>query len=300
MPSTLAPLFDALVVQQDDPDFEGTRPTGLAGVRVFRCARPLPRQPLVYEPGLVIVGQGRKLGHLKGRQFVYDASSYLILTVPLPFECETFASPEAPLMGLFIDIDAQRIRSLLDEVDKTTIPSVKRDDMPRGVEPARLDDEMVDAVSRLLRCLCYSDDRRVLGAGLVNEVVYRALRGPHGAALVSLAEQQSAFARVAQALAFVHENYHQSIAVEELARISAMSMSTFFRAFKEVAGDTPLGYIKKIRLDRARALLLQGPLAVSDVAYEVGYESPAQFSREFKRHFSTTPSALRKLELSAR
>lgn len=293
MTSALAPLLMELAALQGDPDFEGTRETALPGVRFFRVTRHLPRHPLVYDPGLVIIGQGHKVGHLSDRKFTYSKDTYLILSVPMPFECETFASPEEPLLGLFIDVDAARVQSLLEAMSESEAPTGRSDDLPSGVEPAPLEPTMIEAASRLLRCLQSSTDTRVLGAGIVDELVYRALRGPHGYALVSLTRQQTAFARVARALAFVHSNYARPISVEALAQQAAMSESTFFRAFKTVTGDTPLQYIKKIRLDKALALLRQEDKPVSAVAYEVGYESPAQFSREFKRHFSESPTTFR-------
>lgn len=276
-----------------DPDLEGMAETGLDGVRVFRVTRHLPRAPLVYDPGLVIIGQGHKLGHLDGREFTYGNGTYLILSVPIPFECETFATPDEPLLGLRIDLDVARVQGLLDRMGEPDPHDVPADAMHCGLEPAPLDEEMVDAACRLLRSVREPTDRRVLGPAMVDELVYRALRGPHGQALVALTVQQTRFARVARALSWVHEHYSESIAVEELAHRASMSTSSFFRAFKEVTGDTPLQYIKKIRLARALELLKRDGRAVSAVAYAVGYESPAQFSREFKRHFAASPSTVR-------
>ena len=293
MTSVLAPLLMELAAYLGDPDFEGTRPTGLPGVRFFRMAKHLPRQPLVYDPGLVIIGQGHKIGHLNGRKFTYGPENYLILGVPMPFECETFAGPEAPLLGLFVDVQASRIQSLIDAMGTEGAPPIPSDNIPCGVEPAPLGAAMAEATARLIRCLRQPDDVRVLGASMVDELVYRALQGPHGQALVALTRQQTAFARVARALSFVHQNYAGPIAVEDLAQVAAMSESTFFRAFKTVTGDTPLQYIKKIRLDKALDLLRKEDRPVNAVAYEVGYESAAQFSREFKRHFSASPTAAR-------
>ena len=297
MSHQLAALFTNLAAYREAPDLEGTQESGLPGVRFFRTTHKQPRQPLVYRSGLVIIVQGRKVGHLGGRQFTYGEDSYLILSVPMPFECETFASPDAPLMGLFIDVNAAQVQSILDAVDDSS-PDCSDGLLHFGLEPSALDQTMSEITARLLRCLTNPEDLRVLGPGICRELIYRALQGPNGKALVALTRQQSAFARIARALDHVHRHYAAPIAVEDLAHQASMSVSAFFRAFAEVTGDSPLQYIKKIRLDKAMALLRQQDTPVSAVAYEVGYESPSQFSREFKRHFSASPTSIRSRQRS--
>ncbi len=196
-----------------------------------------------------------------GRRFRYDENNYLVLSAaPLR------APPRA----------AREVNALT-----------------RGVTPAPLDAELLEVATRLLRCLLRPMDARVLGESIVNELIYRVLLGPHGPALTALAQHHTPYARVARALAIVHRQYAAPLNVEALAREAAMSPSAFLRAFKRITGESPLQYVKKIRLNKARTLLVHGGLAVSAAAYQVGDESPSQFSREFKRYFSTSPSQAR-------
>ena len=292
--ATLTPLLQDLARTLGFDRQQGFVATPLAGVRLFRANRPVARAPLFYDAGLVIIGQGCKIGYLDDRRFRYDADNYLILSVPMPFECETLASADEPLLGIFVDVDVEDLRGLVATVEDPGLPAMDLDHVRCGVEPAPLDAAMLDATARLLRCLLDPVDVRVLGPTIVRELTYRALRGPHGAALRALTLEQGAQARVARALAFAHRRYREPIRVDDLARQASMSPSAFHRAFKAVTGDSPLQYVKKMRLHEARRMLVHESVAVSSAAFEVGYESPAQFSRDFKRHFGATPSEARR------
>lgn len=296
MDDTLISLLADLPELYGVQDLQGSHASHLSDVRFFRSTQSRPRQPLVYSPGLIVIVQGHKVVYLKGREFTYGRGSYLILGVPLPLECQTFATQESPVLGVFIDLSAARIRRILGAMQDSQDEGESCDHACLGVEPAALDASMKAATARLLRCLRDATDARVLGEAIVDEMIYRALQGPHGQPLRQLAAQQSNFARVAKVLDYVHTHYAEPIAVESLARQSAMSTSSFFKTFSDVTGDSPLQYIKKIRLDKALNLLLLDQRPVSDVAYQVGYESPSQFSREFKRHFSVSPKAVRQDE----
>ncbi len=268
--------------------------TPVEGVRFFRATEPVTRTPLLYEPGIVLIGQGHKIGYLDGQRFRYDAENYLVLSVPLPFECETHASPDAPLLGIFIDIDVVRLRETAAVVEREHPPAaIDVSSVRRGVEPAPLDPELLATTARLLQCLKRPLDARVLGPSIVHEILYRVLLGPHGSALFALTQHSTPYARIARALSFAHRHYHESISVETLARQAAMSTSAFHRAFKRVTGESPLQYVKKLRLNKARTLLVHQDVAVSDAAFQVGYESPAQFSRDFRRYFGAPPSQAR-------
>lgn len=296
--ATLTPLLQELAVALGLPGLEGYGATALPGVRLFRATQPVPRSPLLYDAGLVIIGQGHKIGYLGDRRFGYGPEHYLILSAPLPFECETHASSEEPLLGIFVDVDVTGLRELVATLAETEgapqpEPEPDSESLRCAVEPAPLDAAMVDTTARLLRCLLDPVDARVLGPAIVHELTYRALRGPHGAALSALTQRGGAQSRVARALAFAHRRYREPLRVDELARQASMSPSAFHRAFKRVTGDSPLQYVKKVRLHEARRLLVHEAMAVSSAAFEVGYESPAQFSRDFKRYFGATPSQAR-------
>lgn len=272
---------------------DGFSETGLPGVRFFASRQAIARAPLVYDPGICIVAQGTKVGYLGGRQFVYDADTYLLVSATLPFECETFASPDDPLLGLYIDIDLPQLNALIDELGTAALSSDEAEQaMPRVIAPVPLEAEMLDALGRLIRCLGSASERRILGPGLLREIFYRALQGSQAAALYALASHNGHFARVARALQLIQHNYAQHLDVEKLARQANMSSSAFHRAFKQVTDDSPLQYLKKIRLSKARDFIVQQGMKAYVAADQVGYESASQFSREFKRYFGHSPAQL--------
>lgn len=265
----------------------------LSGVRFFMCTRHIPRSPLVYDPGLFIVAQGRKIGYQGDRRFQYDANNYLVTSVPMPFECETFATSDAPFLGLYIDIDMPVLHELIGLLNQDgALCSRGMKNLPKGVGPAELDREMGAAVIRLLRCLRSDREARILGPGLVKEVLYRALCGTQAPALYALATHNGHFARISRALSAIHNNYPSKIDVEKLSGLANMSVSTFHRVFKEVTSESPVQYLKKIRLNKARDLILSRQMKVYTAADQVGYESVSQFSREFKRYFGQSPAEM--------
>ncbi|HOP46547.1 MAG TPA: AraC family transcriptional regulator [Desulfobacteraceae bacterium] len=265
----------------------------LKGVRFFKSTRPAPRMPLIYDPGICIVAQGHKIGYLGGQKFRYDANHYLVTTVTMPFECETFASPEEPLLGLYIDVDMALLHDLIGRLDlHMEIRNGGEKGLPRGIGPAVMDEDMADATTRLVKCLQSETESQILGPGLVREIIYRALCGAQAPVLYSLAMHSGTFSQVARALMHVQTNYAEKLDVEQLASKARMSVSAFHRAFKEITSDSPMQYLKKLRLTRARDFMVQDNMRAYIAADQVGYESSSQFSREFKRYFGQSPAEM--------
>ncbi|MCB9513030.1 MAG: AraC family transcriptional regulator [Candidatus Latescibacteria bacterium] len=287
--SRLAPQFRALQGRFQGSGAAGSAPTGVHGVRFFWATEFVPRAPLLYSAGIVIVGQGHKVGYLGDRSFRYDENTALVLGVPIPFECETHPAVDGPLLGLRIDIDMAALHGFVASLgvgtDRTQDPAP-----PSGLEPVPLHDDVREATVRLLRCLGDPVDSRVLGTAMAGEIVYRVLREEAGRVLYALTQQHTPYTAIAHALDRIHGDYREALTVERLADENAMSVSAFHRAFKRVTGDSPLQYLKKVRLEKAKGLLVQQGMRVNSVAFEVGYESPSQFSREFKRYFQVPPS----------
>lgn len=284
--STMADLL------QSFPEIaNGPSPSRLNGVLLFKETEHTPTRPMVYNPGLCLIVQGHKIGYLGGQKFRYDASQYLVTSVTMPFACETFASPEEPLRGLYIDIDIAQLRDLIGQINVHAVLATKMDKvLPRGIGPASMDADMIDAVTRLLRCLHSQTEASILGPGLVREILYRALCGEQAPVLYALAMHSGAFSQVARALEIMQRDYAENLDVELLAKTAHLSVSAFHRAFKEVTSDSPMQYLKKIRLSKAKDLMVQERLKAYIAADKVGYESPSQFSREFKRYFGQSPA----------
>ncbi len=265
---------------------EGTHRTLVEGVEVSRVSKSVPRAPVVYQPKILIVGQGRKQAYLGGEVYRYDAYNYLVLSVPLPAECETEASPEEPLLLLAISVDPTMLGEMLLEMDE---PLSQDGPTPRGISSTPMTEEPGGAVIRLLECLKSPIDSRMLGRQTVREIVYRVLQGEQGGALCALASRDEHFSRIARVLRHVHAEYAKPLSVAELARKAGMSVAAFHHYFKLVTASPPLQYLKRIRLDQARRLMAHDGHNASTAARAVGYESPSQFSREFKRLFGVTP-----------
>ncbi len=276
----LASLLDEVAVN------EGTHPTRVDGVTVSRVSKPSPRAPVVYQPKILVVGQGRKRGYLGEDVYQYDAFNYLVLSVPLPAECETEASAEEPLLLVAINVEPTLLGEMLLEMDE---PLSSTGSTPRGISSTPMTEEMVGAVNRLLECLRCPVDSRILGRQTVREIVYRVLLGEQGGALRALASRDDHFARIARVLKHLHTDYARPVSAEELARRAGMSLAAFHHHFKLVTATSPLQYLKRIRLDHARRLMALDGYNAGTAARSVGYESPSQFSREFKRLFGVTP-----------
>jgi len=270
----------------------GYKQSPIDGVCVFWSTKAMPATPLVYQAGLVFVLQGRKIGHLGGETFTYDPSTYLSLSVPVPFECETMAAPDDPVFGLFVRLDLAELRELAAETGmRCEALACAEKSLGRGVVPIPFDDPMRETLCRLLVCLTSPQDCRILGKSIIREITYRALTGPNGKSLFELTKHDEHYARVAKALHVIHRDYARTMTVEDLASEASMSASAFHRAFKQVTASSPVQYLKKVRLDKARDLILFEQMRAGVAAGHVGYESPSQFSRDFKRHFGVAPSA---------
>lgn len=290
----IAELMQALYRLYGMPEDNGVVDTPLPGVRFFWATQPGARCPLLYNAGIIIIGQGHKTGYLGDRVFTYGDGDYLVVGVPMPFECETHASPEKPLLGIFIGIDSAVLHEVVALVSKHNRPMpAEPTAIPSGIEPVGLEPDMGAASGRLLTCLQSAMDCEALGPGLVKEILYRAVLGGHGCALYALTQHDSVYARVAKALRAIHRSYAMPLSVEDLAKEAGMSVSAFHRAFKQVTSDSPLQYVKKIRLNTAMRLILHDGLRSSVAAQRVGYESAPQFSRDFKRYFHIAPTEAR-------
>ncbi|MGF1689283.1 AraC family transcriptional regulator [Photobacterium japonica] len=265
--------------------------TDLPGVRLFRIEQYHKMTPQMYQQGVVVILQGNKIGHLNEYQFRYDEAHCLIVATPYPIACETFASKEAPLIGLDIDFDLTIIQELVDAVEQHGVADLPwSQDSHRGVAVTAITPSIAEGICRLLACMLDPLDAKVLGTQRMREFYYQLLKSEQGHVLAQYCKQDSALARVAKVINHVQVNFADKLTINELADMAGMSVSAFHRAFKHVVTDPPLQYIKKIRLNKAKTLMSQEGLPASVAAIKVGYESPTQFSREFKRYFGLPPS----------
>lgn len=280
-------LIDRIVRYADARDAPETpTPTEIPGFTFVRARRPTSIQPTLYRPLLCVVLQGRKESHLGDRPVSFGAGDSLIVSLDLPTVSQvTEASDAEPYVGLALEVDFREIRTLADDIGECDAGGKCQGAMATGCADAAL----FDAMGRLFGLLERPMDRRVMLPLLKREVHYRMLKAGHGTMLRSLTERNSHASRIARAIARIREDFPAAVSVDELARTAGMSLSTFHERFKAATETSPLQFQKDLRLLEARQLLQGGGKTVSAVAYDVGYESPNQFSREYSRKFGNSP-----------
>jgi AraC-like DNA-binding protein len=270
---------------------EGLNITELPGVGVYKATGYKGREPLCYNQGVIIVGQGEKRVFVGDTVHEYNSDNYLVLSVPIPAECETFATKEKPLLALLVDIEIGMLNQIINQMDEHIDHNLlAAGEKHQGLYTAQTTPIIKDVVARLLLSLQSPLETSVLGKGLVSELLFRIMCSENAASLYALAMKNTNIARIDKALKRIHSSYRESMPVDSLASLVNMSPSAFHRSFQDVTSSSPVQYIKKIRLNKARELLLDQGVRVAEAATSVGYESAAQFSREFKRYFGSSPS----------
>lgn len=266
---------------------EGYNVCALPDVRFLRSNRPLTRTPVLYDPGIVIVCQGRKRGYLGDELYLYDAQHYLAVSVPLPFSMETDATEREPLLAIYLRLDFNVAADLLLQLDRHE-GSVAAE--PRGMASTRLDAPLASSVLRFLQAMRDPLEATMLGPTLVREIYFRVFIGEQGGSLRAALNRHGHFGRIARALQRIHGSFAQTLSVETLAAEANMSVPTFHAHFRSVTNTSPIQYIKSTRLHQARLLMARNGLTAAAASAQVGYESPSQFSREFKRLFGGSPT----------
>ena len=272
---------------------EGLNETPWPGLAVYRADSTSARTPVVYDPCVCFIGRGSKLVHLGDQVITYDPLRYLVVGVPLPVEGEIVeASADEPFLSLRLDIDVSLVSEVLLELER-----VPAGEAVRAIYVSRMSRDLSGAVLRLLRSLHDPNDVRVLAPLAVRELLYHILRGEQGHHLRSVALRDSRGHRISAVLRYMQENFKRAVSVDQLAERASMSPSTFHHNFKSMTSLSPLQYLKTLRLHHARLLMLQQGMSAGDASHAVGYNSPSQFSREFKRLFGTPPlRELRRLQ----
>ena len=241
----------------------------------------------VYNPSLCVIVQGRKEVLLAQDRFVYGPANYLVASVNLPITGQiTEASPEFPYLALKLEFTPSQILEVLNE---SKIQVGKKENAKRGMFVSQIESSMLDAVNRLVNLLDDPAAIPVLAPLFTKEILYRVLQGQHGTMLEQLAIEGSSTNRVRDVIEHIMDNYERSFKIEDLAEIVNMSVPSLHRHFKEVTAMSPIQFQKQLRLQEARHLLLSESTDAADVAFQVRYESPSQFSREYARMFGLPP-----------
>jgi AraC-like DNA-binding protein len=258
-----------------------------SGMHFLRFHAPTGQDVTVYRPLLCLVLQGAKEVGTSHKHLRVGHGQSLIVSHALPVVSRiTEAAPDKPYVALVFPIDLDLLRGLAHAVP-TRVTQVARDPFSIALCPAIPD--MEDALLRYL-CQCESSATRHLLAPITaREIHARLLLGPHAEVLQKLLWHETTASRIFEATRRVQSDLAKPLVVGELAQQVGMSGSAFFEHFKAVTGTSPLQYQKDLRLLRARDALRSTNAKVSDIAFEVGYESSAQFSREYARKFGVPP-----------
>ena len=264
--------------------------TAIDDVLISKVVRSAPPAPAMSGTVLALIAQGVKQIAMGDRVYRYHAGQYLIASVDLPvtgFFSE--ASAQRPALGFGLILRPTIVAELLLRAGPRDLPLIGGG-APSGLAVSDAPDDLLDAVVRLLRLLDRPRDLRVLAPLIKREILWRVITGDQGAVVRHLGVADSSLNHIASAVGWIRDHYPESFRVEELAQRCGMSASAFYRNFQAVTALSPIQFQKQIRLQQARLLLATRPNDVTGVSRRVGYDSPSQVSREYRRQFGAPPS----------
>jgi len=261
--------------------------TAIPGLSLFR--RDEPSEPFsgMYEPSICLMAQGAKRVVLGDDTFVYDVGHYLITSVHLPTMVQIInASREKPCLGLVLKLDQREMSQMMAD---SNLPPPRTQQASRGMATGEVTLPLLTAFQRLVDLLDEPKDIPILAPIIQREIIYRLLVGDQGARLRQIASAGSQSHQIARAIDWLKGNFTQPLRIDDLAMQVNMSTSTFHHHFRTLTAMSPLQYQKTLRLNEARRLMLAERLDAATAAFQVGYESPSQFSREYGRQFGAPP-----------
>jgi AraC-like DNA-binding protein len=261
--------------------------TAISGLALFQRDKPTQPESRMYEPRICLIAQGAKRVLLGDDTYVYGERHFLITSVNLPTVVQiTKASREKPCLGLILKLDQREISQLI--VD-SNLPFPRPQQSSRGMATGEVTLPLLTAFQRLIDLLAEPKDIPILAPIIQREIFYRLLVGDQGARLRQMASSGSQSQQIARAIDWLKDNFTQPLRIDDLATQVNMSTSTFHHHFRTLTAMSPLQYQKWLRLNEARRLMLIENQDAATVAFQVGYESPSQFSREYGRLFGAPP-----------
>lgn len=266
---------------------EGARSTVVPGLSLSRRSAPSACTSAAYEPSLILFAQGQKRINVGRTTYVCDSSTFLLTSVDLPVVSQIVnATRQKPLLNLMVTLKMPEVRRILSEEE---FLQHEEGSDHRGMAVGAVTVELLDACLRLLNLLDTPQDIPFLSGHIQREIIYRLLRSPQGKHLRAIATLGEQTQRTARAVEWLRANYAKPLRVEELASMARMGVSTLHHQFRSLTAMSPLQYQKQIRLHIARERMLNEGLDAASAAFEVGYESASQFSREYSRFFGQPP-----------
>ena len=266
---------------------EGDTVTQIPGLRLYRRSEPTACASAAYEPSLVVFLQGEKRINVGKTAYICDGSSFLLTSIDLPVVSHvTVATPANPILGMVLKLDMPLVREILSQQE---FAQRELSGDARGMAVGVTSIELLDACSRLVDLIDAPHDIPFLSGLIQREIIFRLLRSPQGKHLRSIATLGEQSHRTSKAVEWLRKNYAKPLRVEELANLARMGVSTLHHQFRSLTAMSPLQYQKQLRLHVARERMLHDGMDAASAAFEVGYESASQFTREYSRFFGQPP-----------
>lgn len=280
-------VADLAALTERFTEHDGVHPTAVSGLTLYRASARSEPVAVVYEPSVCLVAQGAKWVTLGDEVRRYDPAHALLVSVDLPVTGQVIeASAGRPFLAVKVPLDL----GVVGELAAAGPPEPFGGLPERGLAVGPSDPPLVDAAARLVALLAAPRDVPALAPLVLREIAYRLLAGPHGRRLRQMAAGDGHARRVGAAVGWLRHHFREPLRVADLARRARMSPSAFHAHFKAVTALSPVQYQKRLRLEEARRLLLGDGLDAAEAGFRVGYESPSQFSREYRRLFGTPPA----------
>jgi AraC-like DNA-binding protein len=261
--------------------------TGIPRVAMVQGRIPEHMLAAVYDPMINLILQGSKTMTVGNHTLRYDPATYFVMSIDLPAVGSVHpAQTGEPYLALSLTLDPVVLSTLLSDLPKPA----GRHEHELGFSVSAVTPELMDAWLRMMRLMGDADAITALAPAYEREILFRVLQGPHGRMLREIAAPDTAMARINMAIQWIRRDFAEPIRVESLAQRAAMSVSAFHRHFKAVTTLSPLQYQKRVRLLQARMLMVASGRSVTAAAFEVGYESATQFSRDYARVFGLPPA----------
>lgn len=265
---------------------EGFFATAIDGITFMRVDHNTPPLAVLQEPTLVFILQGSKRGYIGTETYAFQQGECLIVSVSMPFDCDTVASLELPMIAVSMKLEADTVNELL---AKTYFENEQFKPLTTGMSVIQYDQTISNVLIRLLKTLGSEQDSLILGEQIKRELLYRVIQHSGADALKGLVVQGN-LRPIYKICEYIQHHFTEKLTVEMLAEQANMSTSAFHKAFKQVTQHSPLQYLKVTRLHKAKQMLQNENQSVAQAAYAVGYQSSSQFSREFKKQFGFSPN----------
>ncbi|MGE8599901.1 MAG: AraC family transcriptional regulator [Acinetobacter calcoaceticus] len=275
---------------------EGLYPTFISNITLMRVDHSTSPVAVLQEPSIVLVIQGVKRGYIGKDIFQFRQGQCLFISIAIPFDCDTVVENNEPMLAIAIKFESQMMVDLVTKLDKeqqvVTEDSQSGDlKLSCGLRVIDMNETISEVTLRLLNLFRSKQDTFILGEQVKRELVYRVVQACGGEFIQNLSAMASRNGVIYTICEIIQRDYYRNLTVQELAKQAGMSISLFHQTFKKVTNYSPLQYIKITRLHKARELIMNNKMGVAEAAYEVGYVSASQFSREFKRLFGIPPKS---------